>query len=66
VAVAAAGRQHLWRQRRPLHRRIAEGKLSASRFGVRLIRVRAEDVDRLYRRVPSATNSRGGADPDGL
>jgi excisionase family DNA binding protein len=35
-----------------LRRRIREGKLPASRFGVRLIRVRAEDVDRLYRRVP--------------
>lgn len=35
-----------------LRRRIAAGTLPASRFGVRLIRVRAEDVDRLYRRVP--------------
>ena len=35
-----------------LRRRISAGKLPASRFGVRLIRVRAEDVDRLYRRVP--------------
>ena len=35
-----------------LRRRIAAGKLPASRFGVRLIRVRAENVDRLYRRVP--------------
>ena len=35
-----------------LRRRIRAGKLPASRFGVRLIRVRAEDVDRLYRRVP--------------
>ena len=35
-----------------LHRRIREGRLSASRFGVRLMRVRGEDVDRLYRRVP--------------
>ena len=34
-----------------LRRRISAGKLPASRFGVRLIRVRAEDVDRLYRRV---------------
>ncbi len=35
-----------------LRRRIREGKLPASRFGERLIRVRAEDLDRLYRRVP--------------
>jgi excisionase family DNA binding protein len=35
-----------------LRRRIADGKLPASRFGVRLIRVRAEDLERLYRRVP--------------
>jgi excisionase family DNA binding protein len=35
-----------------LRRRISDGKLPASRFGVRLIRVRAEDLDRLYRRVP--------------
>jgi excisionase family DNA binding protein len=35
-----------------LRRRIREGKLPASRFGVRLIRVRAENLDRLYRRVP--------------
>ncbi len=35
-----------------LRRRIREGKLPASRFGVRLIRVRAEDLERLYRRVP--------------
>ena len=36
-----------------LRRRIREGKLAASRFGVRLIRVRAEDLDRLYRPVPT-------------
>ena len=35
-----------------LRRRISEGKLPASRFGVRLIRVRMEDLDRLYRRIP--------------
>jgi len=35
-----------------LRRRIRTGKLPASRFGVRLIRVRAEDVDRLYRPIP--------------
>lgn len=35
-----------------LRRRIREGMLPASRFGVRLIRVRAENLDRLYRRVP--------------
>jgi excisionase family DNA binding protein len=36
-----------------LRRRIAAGKLPASRFGVRLIRVRIEDLERLYRRIPS-------------
>jgi excisionase family DNA binding protein len=35
-----------------LHRRIRAGKLPASRFGVRLIRVRIEDLDRLYRHIP--------------
>jgi excisionase family DNA binding protein len=36
-----------------LRRRIAAGKLPASRFGVRLIRVRVEDLDRLHRPMPS-------------
>ena len=35
-----------------LRRRIAAGKLPASRFSVRLIRVRVEDLDRLYRPIP--------------
>jgi excisionase family DNA binding protein len=35
-----------------LRRRISAGKLPASRFGVRLIRVRIEDLDRLYRPTP--------------
>lgn len=35
-----------------LRRRISDGKLPASRFGVRLIRVRLEDLDQLYRRIP--------------
>ena len=35
-----------------LRRRISAGKLPASRFGVRLIRVRIEDLDRMYRRIP--------------
>ena len=35
-----------------LRRRIRAGKLPASRFGVRLIRVRIEDLDRLYRAIP--------------
>jgi excisionase family DNA binding protein len=35
-----------------LRRRIASGKLRASRFGVRLIRVRVEDLDRLFRPIP--------------
>ena len=36
-----------------LRRRIASGKLRASRFGVRLIRVRVEDLDRLFRPIPT-------------
>ena len=36
-----------------LRRRIAAAKLPASRFGVRLIRVRIEDLDRLYRPIPN-------------
>jgi excisionase family DNA binding protein len=36
-----------------LRRRISTGKLPASRFGVRLIRVRIEDLDRLYRPIPT-------------
>ena len=35
-----------------LRRRIASGKLPASRFGERLIRVRVEDLDRLFRPIP--------------
>jgi excisionase family DNA binding protein len=35
-----------------LRRRIRAGKLPASRFGVRLIRVRAEDLNPLYRPIP--------------
>lgn len=36
-----------------LRRRIAAGKLRASRFGVRLIRVRVEDLDKLFRPIPT-------------
>jgi excisionase family DNA binding protein len=36
-----------------LRRRIAAGKLRASRFGVRLIRVRVEDLDKLFRAIPT-------------
>ncbi len=35
-----------------LRRRIAAGRLPACRFGERLIRVRAEDLDRLFRPIP--------------
>jgi len=35
-----------------LRRRIATGTRPASRFGVRLIRVRGEDLERLYRPIP--------------
>lgn len=34
-----------------LRRRIAAGRLPASRFGERLIRIRAEDLDRLFRAI---------------
>lgn len=36
-----------------LRRRISAGRLPASRFGVRLIRVRIEDLERLYRPIPA-------------
>ena len=36
-----------------LRRRIAVGALPASRPGVRLIRVRIKDLDRLYRPIPT-------------
>lgn len=36
-----------------LRRRIATGQLPASRFGQRLIRVRARDLDRLFRAIPT-------------
>lgn len=35
-----------------LRRRIAAGRLPASRFGERLIRVRVSDLDRHYRPIP--------------
>lgn len=36
-----------------LRRRIRHGQLPASRFGQRLIRVRTEDLDRLFRPIPT-------------
>jgi len=36
-----------------LRRRISAGKLPASRFGARLIRVRITDLERLYRPIPA-------------
>ncbi len=36
-----------------LRRRIAHGHLPASRFGRRLIRVRVEDLERLFRPIPT-------------
>jgi excisionase family DNA binding protein len=36
-----------------LRRRISAGRLPASRFGVRLIRVRIADLERLYRPIPA-------------
>lgn len=35
-----------------LRRRIREGRLPAYRFGERLIKVRIEDLDRLFRPIP--------------
>ncbi|MCA0306138.1 MAG: helix-turn-helix domain-containing protein [Actinobacteria bacterium] len=37
-----------------LRRRIAQGHLPASRFGRRLIRVRVQDLERLFRPIPTA------------
>ena len=37
-----------------IRRRIATGDLPAYRNGRRLIRVKASDLDRLFRRIPSA------------
>lgn len=39
---------------RTLRRRIAEGRLPAFRVGPRTIRVRAEDVEALAQRIPTA------------
>jgi excisionase family DNA binding protein len=36
-----------------LRRRIAHGRLPASRFGARLIRVRVDDLDKLFRPIPT-------------
>ena len=36
-----------------LRRRIAHGQLPASRFGSRLIRVRAEDLEHMFRPIPT-------------
>ncbi|MHB1008128.1 MAG: helix-turn-helix domain-containing protein [Propionibacteriaceae bacterium] len=35
-----------------LRRSISKGKLPASRFGARLIRVRIQDLERLHRAIP--------------
>ena len=39
-----------------LRRHISAGRLPASRLGVRLIRVRVEDLDRLFRRIPAVSS----------
>lgn len=36
-----------------LRRRIRHGQLPASRFGKRLIRVRTQDLDRLFHTIPT-------------
>ncbi len=38
---------------RTLRRRVSEGRLPAFRAGLRLLRVRPEDVDRLMRPLPT-------------
>lgn len=43
-----------------LRRRISAGKLRASRFGVRLIRVRVDDLDQLFRAIPTGEQRLGG------
>lgn len=35
-----------------LRRRVAAGELPASRFGERLIRIRVDDLDRMFRPIP--------------
>ena len=37
-----------------LRRRISDGSLTGYRHGRKLIRVKASDLDRLFRRIPSA------------
>lgn len=44
-----------------LRRRIAAGRLPASRFGERLIRVRAEESRRLFRPIPTGDWPQGSA-----
>ena len=39
-----------------LRRRISAGELPAFRSGRRIIRVRVSDLERLFRRIPSATS----------
>ncbi len=38
-----------------LRRRIRHGQLPASRFGQRLIRVRTQDLDKLFRPIPTVS-----------
>ena len=40
-----------------LRRRIAHGQLPASRFGSRLIRVRTEDLEHMFRPIPTVRAS---------
>ena len=42
-----------------LRRRISAGKLRASRFGVRLIRVRVDDLEKLFRAIPTGEQRNG-------
>lgn len=40
--------------RRTIQRYIAQGKLTAYRFGPKLVRVDLDEIDRLFRRIPAA------------
>lgn len=44
-----------------LRRRLASGDIPASRCGTRLIRIRADDLDTLFRRIPTAKHFPGRA-----
>jgi len=54
MALAAGGRHTIFGiSVDTLRRSVSSGKLPASRFGRRLIRVRITDLERLYRPIPA-------------